>query len=397
VTLLAPAVIGAALAWWAYAYAGYPLALAILVRVRRRMSPATTPRDWPQITICIAAHNEAASIADTIERTLALDYPADRRHILVISDGSTDDTDGIVGRYASRGVELLCIEKRGGKTAGENQAIGRLRGSIIVNTDATVFVDQFAIKPLVRAFDDPDVGVASGRDISVAPRAPSGRVERTRSESAYVGYEMWVRSLETRVGGIVGASGCLYAARAVVQRTHLPGGVARDFAAPLIARDLGLRAVSVNEAVCRVPRSTDLAREFQRKRRTITRGIATLARFRHLLNPRRTGLFAWKLASHKVVRWLAPVWAMAAGAALVAMAFRLGLAVPVTVALGVVALVTIIGSRGGSGRLSRACASVAFGVVGNLAVVSAWISFLRGVNPPVWEPTRRTTGPAPTR
>src|SRR5256886_12729222 len=65
------------------------------------------------------------------------DYPADRRQILVVSDASTDRTDAIVREYTGRGVELLRLPRRGGKTAAENAALPLLRGDIIVTTDAS--------------------------------------------------------------------------------------------------------------------------------------------------------------------------------------------------------------------------------------------------------------------
>src|ERR1700719_630530 len=104
----------------------------------------------------------------------------------MISDASTDETDAIVGRYAGQGVRLLRLPERGGKTAAENAAGAVAKGEIIVNTDASVRVLRDAIKPLVRAFGDPTVGVASGRDVSVGDVAAEGN----RGESGYVGYEM---------------------------------------------------------------------------------------------------------------------------------------------------------------------------------------------------------------
>src|SRR3546814_2705412 len=64
-----------------------------------------------------------------------------------------------------------------------------LTGDIIINTDASVTVDAGAIKHLVAALGDPAVGVASGRDISVASVGATGH----GGEAAYVGYEMWIR------------------------------------------------------------------------------------------------------------------------------------------------------------------------------------------------------------
>src|SRR2546427_5359101 len=121
---------------------------------------------------------------------------------------------------------------------------------------------------------------------------------------------MCVRYLETWLCGTVGASGCRYAIRAELPRQVLHEGLSRDFAAALIAREHGYRAVSVNQAVCFVPRTSSLGREYRRKVRTMVRGVQTLYYKRHLLNPARYGLFAWMLFSHKLCRWLVP-WALA--------------------------------------------------------------------------------------
>src|SRR5437762_9734089 len=132
-------VIAIALSLCLYTYVGYPVILTALRRSRRARIPQTSASGtWPRISIAIPVFNEAAVIADTLEQILAIDYPADRRQILVVSDASTDGTDDIVAGFASRGVELLRQPARAGKTAAENAARARLSGEIIVNTDASV-------------------------------------------------------------------------------------------------------------------------------------------------------------------------------------------------------------------------------------------------------------------
>src|SRR2546426_11098991 len=127
---------------------------------------------------------------------------------------------------------------------------------------------------------------------------------------------MWVRDLESSLSGIVGASGCLYGIRRDLNRHTTRDGLSRDFGAALVAGEHGSRAVSVPAAICYVPRSSSLRREYRRKVRTMARGLRTLWHKRSLLNPRRHGLFAWMLWSHKVCRWLVPWMALpAAGAA----------------------------------------------------------------------------------
>ena len=334
----------------------------------------------------VPAYNEEHAIRRTIEALLGLDYPVDRRQILIVSDASSDGTDNVVREYAHRGVELLRLPERSGKTAAENAALAHLRGSIVVNTDATIRILPTALKPLIRVFQDPTIGVASGRDVSVGALT----IEANQGESGYVGYEMWVRSLETRVGSIVGASGCFYAIRLELHETLVPAALSRDFASALTAREHGYRAVSVDEAVCLVPRTVSLQREYRRKVRTMARGLETLWFKRHLLNPFQHGRFAWMLWSHKLIRWLvflvAPVALLALGAlAIYYPVARVALGVALAgVGLGIVALRAPEGRR-----LPRLVALCGFVLATHLAGFLAWTRALRGELNPIWEPTRR--------
>ena len=369
-----------------YTYLGYPLLLMILAAVRRRHPPVAPLTEWPRISIVLPAYNEEAVIRDTLENLLRLDYPAERRQILVVSDASTDRTDAIVGEYASRGVELLRLPHRRGKTGAENAALPVLRGEIIVNTDASVHVERGALKALIAHFADPTVGVASNRNVSVA-RAPQ---HPNYAESWYVGYEMWVRDLESRVAGIVGAAGCLYAVRAPIHMRLLPESLSRDFAAGLVARELGWRAVSVREAVCYVPRISSLRREYRRKVRTMTRGMETLYRERQLLNPVRYGLFSWTLASHKVCRWVIPHLAIVALGALACLAWIAPWARWALGFAGFAALCAVVAWFWPEGRrLPKVVAVPAYLVMGNLAPLHASLRVARGEGAPTWEPTRR--------
>ena len=400
--MTAAAALAATLALPLYSYVGYPALLKLLSLGRRAGSapprPASPLSDLPLVSITIPVYNEAAVIADTLECILGLDYPVDRLQIVVVSDASTDGTDDIVARWASRGVELLRLPHRAGKTAAENAARPRLKGDIVVNTDASVRIHPRAVRALVAALADPTVGVASGRDVSV-DRLDGAANRSTQGERTYVGYEMWVRDLETRVSGIVGASGCLYAIRAKLHREAVPENLSRDFAAALMARRHGLRAVSVLEAVCYVPRSASLRQEYRRKVRTMARGLRTLWHMRALLNPVRYGWFAWSLASHKLCRWLVP-WSLAGTvAALVALAERSSGAAgggagagAALVSLGGVLLLAALGwawPDGGGRPLPRLVALPAYVVSGMIAGLQAWVVALGGDRTAVWEPTRR--------
>src|SRR5438876_3553142 len=103
-----------------YSYIGYPLVLAAACRLQRliRREPSIPPGEmtaWPQVTMLVAAYNEAGVIQDKIENSLALDYPADRLRVVIASDGSSDATNSLVAACANPRIQLLAYTQRRGK------------------------------------------------------------------------------------------------------------------------------------------------------------------------------------------------------------------------------------------------------------------------------------------
>ncbi len=383
-TTLAILLIAGAALLLLYTYVGYPLLLRWAAPAPP--PPARLPDELPSVSICVPAYNEEAQIRGAIESLLALDYPAEKRQIIIVSDASSDRTDEIVASYAPRGVELLRLPRRSGKTAAENAAAALLRGEIVVNTDASIRIRPGALRHLVAPFRDPEVGVTSGRDLSVA----AVEADSNRGESGYVGYEMGIRALETRMGGIVGASGCLYAIRPHLHRKPIPDHLSRDFASALTAREHGYRSVSVDEAICLVPRTVSLRREYARKVRTMTRGMETLVFKRHLMNPLRHGRFAWMLISHKVCRWAVP-WAGVGAVAGLAILADEQLWARAALAAG--AAVCAVATAGwlwpNDWKMPRILALPAFALAGNVAALHSLLRAIHGSDNPAWEPTRR--------
>jgi len=368
-----------------YAYVAYPLVLWVIASTRPARARTTAGTLWPSITITVPVYNAVSSIRATLERLIALNYPGDQLQLLVISDASTDGTDDEVRMFAGRGVELLRLPRRIGKTAAENAALAVARGEIIVNVDATILVPPNSLKSLVRVFDDPTIGVASGRDVSVGDTGHSG----TGAESSYTGYEMWIRDLETRTGSIVGASGCFYGFRRSIHEEELPPGLSWDFASPLVARKHGYRSVSVPTAICIVPRSTQIRTELRRKVRTMARGLSTLFYHRALMNPFRYGGFALMLISHKLFRWLPYLLAPIAYVALCLLAAESGTA---RVLLGILSAGLVAGIVGIQHRNSappRPIALAGFIVAAFSAGFLAWYAAIRQTQMATWEPTPR--------
>jgi len=375
-----------------YTFVLYPALLAVRARTRSKppfaipqgkVNPATLPR----ISIIVTAYNEAHQVESLLESLVALEYPAELRQILVISDGSTDGTEDIVRDWEDRGVELLQVEPRSGKTGAENASRAHLTGDIVVSTDASVRIHPNALIPLVRPFHDPRVGVTSGKDVSVT------RHDRNANfgEARYVSYEMWVRDLETRAGGIVGASGSLYAVRARLYCRWLEPKLSRDFASVLQARLGGQVGISVPGALCYVPRTRRIGAEYTRKVRTIAGGMATLWALRAVMNPLRHPGFAWRLFSHKVARWLMPVAVLLilGGLGVEAVNHLWARVVLLLIVGGIAAGMAEIFAAGSKAGLPRALSIPFFFIFSNVAIVHGFFRALAGRSEETWEPTRR--------
>lgn len=373
-------------AWGAYVYVGYPLLVALLGRLRRPAAGAGSPAEelLPSATLLIAAYNEEGALEAKLENSLALDYPA--LQIVVLSDGSTDRTDEIASSYASRGVELVRVEGRQGKTAAQNEGVTRTSADVLVFSDANSLYDPDAIRRLVEPLTDPTVGVVEGRRVDHAPDVTE--TAATVGERSFRDYESWIKASESRFHTCVGATGPIYAVRRSAYVPLDPSEIS-DFLEPMMVNARhGLRQVFAPRAISREPLLSRGAQEFPRKVRIITRCLASIARHPSLWLPIRRPLTTWQLWSHRLLRWLFPiplVVAFGASAALAAMPLY-GAAFVAQVAFYLLALVGHRRERAGS---APAWARYPYYFcLANLAAGVAIGHALRGRRFRVWSPER---------
>jgi len=365
-----------------YAYAGYPLALFVLAQIRhRRVEKGTCT---PLVSLIIAAHNEEQRIRDKILNTLDQDYPRELLEIIVASDCSTDRTDEIVGEFPGR-VRLVRAPERKGKEATQLLAIQASKGDILVFSDSATALAPRGVTAIVENFADPTVGCVSSIDRYIDEDGT------TSGEGAYVRYEMFIRTLETRVGSLVGLSGSFFAARRDVCRRWSPDRQS-DFNTLLNSVELGLRGVLDPDSVGYYRSIANPSREFQRKVRTVVRGIAVLAPSLRYLNPFRFGLFAWQLASHKVCRWLVPFAMLGALVANLALISHSPFYQVTLVLQAGFYLAALAGLR----TDARILRLPSFLCVANFAVFMAWLRFARGERIALWSPSSRISTLPPT-
>lgn len=365
-----------------YAYGGYSLVtllLALLVRNPVRRADIT-----PSVTLLITAYNEELDIAQKLEGSLALDYPRELLEIIVASDGSTDRTDEIVRGFAARGVKLVRVEGRLGKTGTQNEAVKHARGEIIVFSDATTTYDSQALRKLVRNYADPRIGAVSGR---YEYRNPSG-APIGLGTVLFWKYENAIKSMQTRIWTITGCCGCIYSVRRSAY-VPLPRDIISDLCQPLKILESGYRIAFEREAVAYEDALEESKGEFSMRVRVISRGMHGLIFMRKLLNPLRKPFVAFQLISHKWMRWLVPVFAVVA---LLANAALLGENVfyNVTFALQLafysIALLAFL--LEGRVRFPKLLGVPLYFVTVNLASVSAMRRVFKGIRATTWETVR---------
>lgn len=289
----------------AYIYVGYPLLAIVLARITGRR--IDYGQQSPTVTWIVTAYNEEKHIGDKIANLLALDYPADCVDIIVASDASSDGTDAIVRALPATNVRLLRVEGRRGKTACQNAAAAVASGELLVFTDATTTVSAHALRAMARNFNDPRIGCVAGR-LTYVSRQEEGV---GRGGVSYWGYEIALRMAESSLGSLIGVSGCLYAVRRSAYRPISPELIS-DFVVAMVVREQGLRTVLEPGATCTEETLERADAELAMRVRVTLRSLAALAAQRRFLNPFRFGTFAWQLWSHKVLRYLSPVFLVAA-------------------------------------------------------------------------------------
>lgn len=289
----------------AYTYIGYPVLITFLsFFIKTRVNAAEIE---PYVTLLIAAYNEEKDIAKKLDNSLALDYPKEKLEIVVASDGSTDRTDEIVKGYEQNeeGVRVVLhrVEGRLGKTAAQNSAVRIARGDIIIFSDAASLYDPNAVHALVRNYANPAVGAVSGMYRYINKTDGSVGTATIR----FWNFENFIKGRQTRIKTITGCCGCIYSVRKDAY-TELPSNIISDLVEPLTILKKGYRIVFEPEARAYEETTEKPKDEFRMRVRVIVRGMNGLLYMRTLLNPFRYPFVSFQLISHKILRWLVPVF-----------------------------------------------------------------------------------------
>jgi cellulose synthase/poly-beta-1,6-N-acetylglucosamine synthase-like glycosyltransferase len=288
-----------------YVYAGYPLLLALIGLFVRGKRPEQG--HYPLLSVLIAAYNEEDAIAEKLNQTLALEYPKDKLEVLVLSDCSSDKTDEIVKSYPDSRVRLVRMAERRGKTSAQNFGIREARGEVVVFSDATAIYHPKALAYLATNYQDPKVGAVSGRYKYFDPEdeSPTGL-----GSSAFWNYENLIKMMQSKIQTITGCCGCIYSVRKVAY-TDLPDDIISDLVQPLQVIRKGYKVLFEGRALAYEETTKSTKEEFSMRVRVVTRAMRGLLSVSDVLKPWKFAWPAFQLWSHKVLRWMVPLFLVA--------------------------------------------------------------------------------------
>ncbi len=290
----------------AYAYVGY--AVMVWLASVRRPDPAVRPRgvdqsrgsrDWPMVSLVIAAYKEEAWIIKRLQNAIEQDYPRDRLQILVGCDGNEDLTGELANAFRDNRVRVVVFPSRRGKASVLNDLAPTETGEVIVFSDANTLFERSALKNLARHFDDPSVGGVVGRLVLVDPQSGSN------ADGLYWKYENFLKGCEGRLGAVLGANGGIYAIRRDQYRPIPANTILDDFLIGMRVHETPCRLLYDNTALAFEETPTTVEAEFKRRSRIGAGGYQSLGQLFGLLSPTR-GWLALAFWSHKVLRWACP-------------------------------------------------------------------------------------------
>ena len=286
-----------------YTYVGYGLILYLLVFIKRLAIKAKPLADitddcLPEVTLMVCAYNEEDIISEKMSNIHSLDYPADRLHLVWVTDGSTDNTNSILSAYPD--VKIVFSPERRGKSAALKHGIKEVSTEIVMMTDANTMLNPGAVREIVRLMQTPKVGCVSGEK-KVMAKSDSDKA--AQGEGLYWKYESTLKRLDSELYSAMGAAGELCVIRRQLMTDIPDDTLLDDFVISMEIVRMGYKIAYTSKAFAMEYGSADLHEESKRKRRIAAGGLQSSWRLRSLMNPLRHPVVAFQFVSHRVLRW----------------------------------------------------------------------------------------------
>ncbi|MCZ6765792.1 MAG: glycosyltransferase [bacterium] len=354
----------------AYTYAVYPLIiLGWRIFAPRRVEARYSHRP---VSVVLVVRNDEDFIEERLRNILSQDYPRDLLEVVLVPDGTTDRTLEVARSTGGSRVRILETGPIAGRADAINRGVAAAANDIVVFGEVRQRFGESAIAELTAMFHDRAVGAVSGQLI-VRLGSDSDMREGV---GAYWKYERALRSLESRVDSVVGATRAIYAIRRELFSPIPAATIIDNFLIPMRVILRGYRVIFVPRAKAYDWRAESRTREFRRKARTLAGHFQVIVSERSLLDPRLNPVFL-QMVSHRLTRLFVPYFLVAA---LVSNAFLFDPFYRVTLFIQLLFYGTILLAFTplASSRVAGLIRAVrTFAVLNAAAVMGLWVYLLR--------------------
>jgi cellulose synthase/poly-beta-1,6-N-acetylglucosamine synthase-like glycosyltransferase len=283
----------------AYTLVGYPF--FILVRARLFPNPVRWDTTLRPLSVILCVNNEEAYIRERLDNLLKMDYPQNMFEIIVVSDGSIDNTDNIVRSFSDRQVKLVRLRIPKGKAAALNEGILHATNDILLLCDARQQFEPDVAQRLVSHFADNSVGAVSGRLVI----RPFGETGAAAGINSYWNYEVRLRENEAISDSVIGATGAIYAIRKSLFQALPDGTILDDVLIPMQIVLKGKRVLYDINAIASDEKPVHDKGELTRKVRTLFGNLQLYRIAPELFSPATNRLW-FRFISHKILRLMLP-------------------------------------------------------------------------------------------
>lgn len=285
-----------------YTFALYPMLIALTAKFCRHPTAVAGPLR-SGFSIIMSARNEQASIERRINELIRILYASSvPAELLVVCDGSTDDTATIARSAAQANVRIEEWKVNRGKAEALNHAASLAQHEILILADVRQTWAEHAVQHLLECFVDPRVGAVSGQ---LVLRSVEGKLAGV---GLYWKFEKWLRGKEAQVHSQIGVTGAICAVRHNLFRQLPPGIILDDVYWPMQVVMQGRRVVYQPKAIAFDELPSRSADELRRKVRTLVGNFQLISACPQILLPWRNPVL-WQFVSHKLMRLVAP-WAL---------------------------------------------------------------------------------------
>jgi poly-beta-1,6-N-acetyl-D-glucosamine synthase len=285
-----------------YCYIGYGILIYVLVKLKRLFSLESTPQPVPdfepEVTLVVAAFNEADFIERKIRNSLELDYPPGKLQMIFITDGSGDGTPEIIGKFNQ--IRLLHEPERKGKVAAMNRAIKFVKTPYVIFCDANTLLNTSCVREIVKHYTDPRVGGVAGEKKIITKQKDKAA---GAGEGIYWKYESLLKKLDSEFYSVVGAAGELFSVKTALFHEAAEDTIIEDFVQSLQICMEGYVIRYEPKAYAIETSSTSMREEQKRKVRIAAGAFQAMGILKKLFNFRRYPSLSFQYISHRVLRW----------------------------------------------------------------------------------------------